>query len=120
MGLMQKLGGRKFLMALACIGVAIVMELKGPKGLSVEMAGFMTAIVGLFSAANTAATKHYLQSEDPGPDKGLERKLNEIHQTVNAGMSPEAVQGFTDLLLNLNKGMNDVKLATAQVLSQRK
>lgn len=113
MGMMQKLGGRKFLLAVACIFVAIGLELRAPNGLTVQMAGFMTAMVGLFSAANTAAQTGYLKGQaDPltGP---MQDKIDDLHDMVKSGMNPDAVQGFTDLLLNINTSLNDVKVAQA-------
>lgn len=65
---LQKLGGRKFLMALVCVGAGVAVDILSPNGLSAELAGLMAAIVATFSAANFAVTKQHFQSK--GTDSG--------------------------------------------------
>jgi uncharacterized membrane protein required for colicin V production len=60
---LQKLGGRKFLMALICVSAGVAVDILSPNGLSAELAGLMAAIVAAFSAANYAVTKQHFQSK---------------------------------------------------------
>jgi hypothetical protein len=75
MDLLQKLGGRKFWMALLVIGAAMFLEMKSEKGLTPTMAGFLAGIVGTFSMANFATTAKHMTSRRPAeatpPPQGL-------------------------------------------------
>lgn len=52
----EKLGGRKFLLAIIAIAVGTLIEIKGAHGLSANMAGLLAGVVGLFGAANAIVT----------------------------------------------------------------
>lgn len=72
---LQKLGGRKFLLALFCIVVGSVIDFYTERGLSPALAGLMGSIVAAFSMANYAVSKAHFQSKaepsqsvDGGPD----------------------------------------------------
>jgi F0F1-type ATP synthase membrane subunit c/vacuolar-type H+-ATPase subunit K len=69
----EKLGGRKFLLALIAIVVGTVIEVKGPNGLSANMAGLLAGIVGLFGAANAIVTSKAMSvaSEEEQPATSL-------------------------------------------------
>lgn len=112
MGMMQKLGGRKFLLIIGMVLIAVALELKAPNGLTPTMAGFLTAIAGLFCAGNVAAQASYMKSQ--AESSPLQDKVDDLHDMVKTGMSPEAVQELGTLLANINSGLNDLKVATAQ------
>lgn len=62
MGLIQKLGGRKFWMALMAAAVAVFLELHSDKGLTPTMAGFLGSLVGMFSVANSLVTTKHMDA----------------------------------------------------------
>jgi len=108
---MLKLGGRKFLLAVLAVISSLYLELTGHP-LSPTMAGFLVSIVGLFAAANTAATKNHLQSKGNGPgasDPQVLRKLEQMEQVIAAGFSPEAVQGLQNVLGSMNQGIEETR-----------
>jgi hypothetical protein len=107
---MLKLGGRKFLLALICVAASVYLELTG-HALSATMAGFLVSIVGLFAAANTAATKNHLQSKSNGNSDNHQilQKLNQMEQVIAAGFSPEAVQGLQNVLQTMDKGIEETR-----------
>jgi hypothetical protein len=115
MDLMQKLGGRKFLMAILSVGAAIFLELHSDKGLGPTMAGFLVSIVGLFSVANYVTTARHMDSKAKGPDAdGIHSKLDDIQAQVQTANSPEMTQTFVNLLNNINDGLAELKGATGQ------
>lgn len=63
---LQKLGGRKFLLALICVILGSVIDFYTARGLTPALAGLMGAIVTAFSAANYAVSKSHFQSKESG------------------------------------------------------
>lgn len=59
----DKLGGRKFLMALLCMGAGVAIEIKGPSGLSANMVALLGALYATFSASNAVITRKQLDTE---------------------------------------------------------
>lgn len=112
--LIVKLGGRKFLMALAVIGVALFLEAKTDKGLSPTMATFLGGIVAAFSAANFATTAKHMESK-AGMDSALHAKVDKMGQAIERGFSPEAVQNLTDVLVGIQSGVEDVKKLNGEI-----
>jgi hypothetical protein len=68
----EKLGGRKFVLALVVIVVGTLVQMFGKNGLSTEFVGLLVGITGIFGAANAAVSmKHADQTamhthEGPG------------------------------------------------------
>ncbi len=113
MDLITRLGGRKFIMALATIGSAMFLEMHSEKGLTPTMAGFLVGIVGAFSAANYATTAKHMGSKGGGGN--VERKLDQIQTQLDAAFSPEAMATLSLLLSNVNDGVAQLKETTGQV-----
>lgn len=108
------LGGRKFLMALACVGVAVFLELRGGPGLTTVMASFLVSIVGLFSVANYAsAAKHADTSKLNSGD--FKQTLERVEAKIDNAMSVEQTNTLQQLLTGLVQGVNDVKGTTGQL-----
>lgn len=110
MNLLLKLGGRKFLLAMLTIAAAIYLEMTGHP-LSPTMAGFLASIVGLFAAANTAATKNHLQAK---PDSS-NQKLDDLRNIIERAFNPEDTQNLIQLLSGLSENVNQTRNAVAQV-----
>jgi hypothetical protein len=119
MGIMQKLGGRKFLMALVVVGAGMFLEAKTDKGLSPTMAAFLASIVAAFSVANYASAAKYEDSRKGAPavDSDLHDKVNQILQTMGNGFNGESVNMMLQVLTKQNNDLDEVKKATGQVAS---
>lgn len=116
MDMMQRAGGRKFLMAIAVIGAAMYLELHSEKGLTPTMAGFLVAMVGTFSAANFATSAKFMASKGKGTDPdGLHEKLDQIHAVVANDYNKETQGAFLQVLGEVGKNLADLKATTAQV-----
>lgn len=123
MDALQKLGGRKFLMALIVIGAAIVLEIKTEKGLDTTMAGFLAAIVTAFGVTNYASTKEFIKGKKSGgSQEGVSEKLTELSVKVDelttAASSinnQDSVQQLISLLNSINQGIAEVKGTTGQI-----
>jgi hypothetical protein len=116
MDILQRLGGRKFLMSLIVIGVGIALDIKAPNGLSATMAGFLVSLVGMFSVANNAASKAYMASKTAGGagDQVLHKKMDAMADMIQATNSPENMETLIKLLSDLNTGVSQVKQVTGQ------
>lgn len=116
MDLMTKLGGRKFLMALAVVGAAMYLEVTG-KGLTPTMAGFLVGIVGMFSAANFASSAAFMKNKGTttSSDPGVHKKLDSMAAVIAESFNPEALANLTQLLTNIHVGMEQVKDTSGQV-----
>ncbi len=113
MDLMTRLGGRKFLLALAAIGAAMYLELAG-KGLSPTMAGFLVGVVGLFHAANYASSNAYMQNKKAGNDPGLHDRIEELHQTIKTGFAPEKTDALRQLLTDISTNVGQSQILSGQ------
>lgn len=112
MDLLQKLGGRKFLMAFAAIGAAIYLEQFG-KGLTPTMAGFLVSMVGLFHAANFASTSSFLTNKK-GADPVIQDKIDDLHETIKIGFAPEKTDDLRQLLVSINTGVSQAQVLSGQ------
>lgn len=92
--MLEKIGGRKFLMALITIGAGIVVELMSRNGLSANMVALLGAIYATFSTANAyvtgkAATSAPGESEAPSLPSAEElaapaaQAIGQLHQSLS-------------------------------------
>ncbi len=117
MDTMTSMGGRKFLMSLVVLGVAIFLETHSDKGLSTTMAGFMVAIVGTFHVSNYACSTAFAKSKaagggDVGP---LHKKLDDLSTKVSDGFSPERTEQLKQLFIEMKSGIQQNQVLTGQV-----
>jgi hypothetical protein len=111
MDLMQRLGGRKFILALIVIAAAMAIELKTERGLSTVMAGFLGTLVATFSAANYAVTRKHMEARSGGRDMDQIATLIENRNESDSKVVGELIEALT----MLRTEMLDVKAATANV-----
>lgn len=97
----DKIGGRKFVMALVLIVAGALVDVLAPNGLSVNLMGLMTAVYAAFTASNAFVTNKHLESESKAPTEG------ESGQPAS-----EAVQQLAQQLLpvvnNIGKALDDL------------
>lgn len=121
MGAMQVLGGRKFLMTLLVIGIAIFLEVRSERGLSPTMAGFLVAIVGTFSAVNYAASvkltpSNRSQGNTTNNYPPVHEKLNDITDMLQRGAAnPESLQMLLTTLGTMKDDIAQVKNTSGQI-----
>lgn len=124
MDVLQKLGGRKFIMAILAIGASMFLEMKTEKGLSTTMAGFLTAVVTTFGVANYAATKEFMKTKSKSSGSGVDvseqidnlaKKVDELTTAAMSINNQDSVNQLISLLTNLNQSIADVKGATGQI-----
>lgn len=116
MDLLTKLGGRKFLMTLLVLGVAIFLEARTERGLTPVMAGFMVTLVGSFHVANSVVSSKFMSSKGAGGlDPSVNKKLEALSNVVQQNYDPDASQKLIALLSNLTQGINDVKSVAGQI-----
>lgn len=117
MDLMQKLGGRKFLLALVAIGAAMFLEIKTEKGLSTEMTGLLLGLVGAFSVANYATSAKHMQTKGPNgtADGAVHKKLDHIQTLISEGINGESVGIMTEMFKKFNNDLDQVKVTTGQI-----
>lgn len=116
MDFLQKIGGRKFWMALLSVGVATFIELKTERGLSTTMAGFLGSIVAAFSMANYAATAKHMSTKPGGRnDDGISNKVDQLIEITSAANSPEAINNIATLLGNISNGVGVLTNTTGQI-----
>ncbi len=116
MGLLQKIGGRKFIMALIAGGYGSFLEIYTAKGLTPTMAGFLIALVGSFSVVNHLATKSYENSRSGNGDEGvLAQKIDELSVLAKASNDGEAVQTLLKYLSGMNESIQQVQSTAGQL-----
>lgn len=112
---LQKIGGRKFIIALFATGIATFIELKHPTGLSATMAGFLGSIVAAFSVANYAVTKKHMDSKGGGPDREVAEKLDQILIATQVANNPETINQLQSYLQGINNSLALVQSTTGQL-----
>ncbi len=116
MDTLTNMGGRKFLMSIVVLGVAIFLELHSDKGLSTNMAAFMVAIVGSFHVSNFACSTAYNKNGRGAADSGpLHKKLDALSDKVSDGFSPERTEQLRQLFVQMQAGIQQTQTLTAQV-----
>lgn len=121
MDVLQKLGGRKFLMAILVTGAAMYLELHSDKGLTTTMAGFLGTMVAAFHAANYASTKEFLKnkaSQKGVPQEGIDQlheKIDNLTAAASQMNSQDSVDKLVALLNNINQGISEVRGTTGQI-----
>lgn len=120
MDLLQRLGGRKFLMALIVLGIGTYIELTKVAGLSQNMVALMIGLVGVFSAANHMTSAAYMKTRTGGPGSAgpdLTEKINQIHAIATNTQDPNNpnTRQLRDLLAGINSGVMQVQETTSQV-----
>jgi hypothetical protein len=111
MDILQRLGGRKFILALIAVAVGTAIELNTARGLSATMAGLLGTLVAAFSAANYAVTKKHMESRSGG--KNLDEIASMIENRNNT--ETEVVTQLIGVLTNNERQLGEVKAAVAQV-----
>ncbi len=124
---LTSLGGRKFLMSLVVLGVAIFLEMHSEKGLSTTMAGFMIAIVGSFHVTNFACSTAYSKNGKASGDAGpLHKKIDAMAGQLSDGFSPERTEQLRQVLVEMKAGIQQTQALSGQMaqalinLGQRK
>ena len=91
--LLDRLGGRKFVLALFSLVAGLLTHALSPKGLSAEVVGLVVGVLGTFSVANTVATVKtsggQVAEEAPQATYTIgvsqpSEQLDRIEETVNA------------------------------------
>lgn len=113
MDFLQKIGGRKFIMALITVGVATFIELNSQNGLSATMASFLGGIVAAFSVANYAVSAKHMNSRNVS--KGGDGEVNEKLDKLLELNSPENFDNVSTLLTNLSNDISEVKSTYGQI-----
>lgn len=123
MDILQKLGGRKFIMAIIAIGAGMYLEMMTPHGLSVNMTGLLVGLVGAFSAANYMATAKHFDFKAGGNDdndssEGIKQLSNQVTDLTNLARSmadPQATQNLLQVLQNVNQALTQVQQVSGQI-----
>lgn len=117
MDFLQKIGGRKFWMALLATGVATYVELHSANGLSTTMAAFLGGIVAAFSAANYAATAKHMDTKTGGGrgDGDVSEKIDRLLDVTLQANSPENMNALTQLLSNITNGISELQKVSGQI-----
>jgi len=97
----QRLGGRKFLLAIIVIGVGTAVEIVTERGVSANFAALLGGIVAAFSAANFAVSREHF------------KKSVAVNPTVN-----NAAPSFDAETLDSIKNSVETIASTQQTLMQ--
>lgn len=118
---MQKIGGRKFLIALLAIGAGMYLEIAKAGGLSVNMAGLLVGLVGAFSVANSVITgKHFdFKSSGDGDSSDaigqMSKQITDLTKIATAANDQENVNKLAALLSSIHQSIEELKGTTGQV-----
>lgn len=115
MSLLQKLGGRKFLLALVVIGVGTAIEIYTERGMSVAFATLLGSIVAAFSASNFAVTREHFRSSSAGSEGSVGRDVREIKHMVQTATDPQNQQASVDAFQEIRHNIEEVRKITEQM-----
>lgn len=116
--LFDKIGGRKFTMALITIGIAASVDIFASNGLSVNMLGLLTAVYATFSASNTLVTRKELEAR-PAPEQPAVVQSNDDVKALARELIPVLTNISTNIeaLKKSQSDMNDGMATSQQALS---
>lgn len=103
-GMVSKLGGRKFLLALIAIGVGTAIELTTDRGVSASFAALLAGIVAAFGAANAVITSRAMATSSDGGN------VAEISEQASVDLTP-----VTEKLAELDAAQIKLSEAVSQV-----
>lgn len=105
--MLEKMGGRKFLTTLFAMVVGGYLEVKGPNGLSMEMATLLIGLVGSFSVSNFLSLRSALASSN-----GRRKEIAEgTGQVAGEGPSdPEKIEELPQEVPAVDMSQNDAEL----------
>lgn len=120
--LWQAIGGRKFLLALVCIGVGTAIELETARGLSMNMAGLLAMILAAFNVSNVMATKDFLKNKaaaKPVVDTSAADAVTELsgelqYMSDKLDMQSEAITQVAQSAANTQNLLNQAIMAGQQ------
>lgn len=115
MDFLQRLGGRKFLMAIVIMVVGALIELKTERGLSPTYAGLLGTLFATFSAANFGVSREHLKSRANGDADGVSEKVDRVIGLIENSSDQENVKVLVTLLQNIDRGITEVKATSLQV-----
>lgn len=121
--ILEALGGRKFLLTLAILALATVIELKTERGISEQFVALLVGVLGVFSAANATITAKAMNQikiqevSDPvgrlepgainAPDVSLEQQaleqilINQREHSEVLGQVAKGVSNTSGLLIGM-------------------
>jgi hypothetical protein len=103
---LQRLGGRKFLLACVLIGLGTWIELGTVRGMTMAYSTLMVGVLGAFAAANYGVSKAYIQKNKPNTEN--DPRLDEILKQVRVANDPEVQKVFVDLLVGIKDTVETV------------
>lgn len=112
---LQRLGGRKFLLALIVIGVGSAIEIYTKRGMSTAFATLLASIVAAFSASNYAVTREHFKCSAAGSEGSVNKDVREIKALVQTATSPEAQKETIDTVQQIRYNIEEVKNLTEQM-----
>lgn len=118
MDFLQKIGGRKFWMALITVGVATYIELHSATGLGATMATFLGTIVAAFSVANYASSAKHMdsrQAPNGGKVADISSQIEALQAQVAQANDPEQVQQLVHLLTETLNKVSEVEIVSRQM-----
>lgn len=106
-------GGRKFLAMLVGMVAGIAVELKGQRGLSMEMTTLITVLVGTFCGANALTTVKSAQSNGDGAEpQSLDASV--VANSVSDNLKGH-VEGLQDSQLQVKGALESVMQGQANL-----
>ena len=87
-GIFDKIGGRKFVMAVVLIVAGAIVDVTAEGGLSVNLLGLMTAIYATFSASNAIITNKQLTTESERAEPSEPVKPNDDVKKLASELLP--------------------------------
>jgi hypothetical protein len=118
----EAIGGRKFIAGLLTVAAGIAVHVMSKAGLTTELAAFLVAMYGAFSAANVAATISALKNGGAttasSTEETLASRLERIEGAIYAATDPAAQEAANAAVQEIKNGIALQNAAITEVLKR--
>jgi hypothetical protein len=126
----EAIGGRKFIAGLLTVAAGIAVHVMSKAGLTTELAAFLVAMYGAFSAANVAATISALKNgttasaptQDDATALALQNEMTDsltrIEEALTAATDPAAQEAANTAVQEIKNGIALQNAAITEVLKR--
>jgi hypothetical protein len=119
----EAIGGRKFIAGLLTVAAGIAVHVMSKAGLTTELAAFLVAMYGAFSAANVAATISALKNGGattaPSTEEtALASRLERIEGAIYAATDPATQEAANAAVQEIKNGIALQNAAITEVLKR--
>ena len=114
--LLEKLGGRKFLLALIVLALGTIVQAKGANGVNESYVALLVGVLTAFGATNAWTTVAGMKADASAPDASVPPEVDLSGIEARLAAAEAQAEQLTSAVLNVAESADKAsKLATADI-----